>query len=99
MPVIETQDLTKIFRVPQKEPGVKGAVKALFQPHHKEVTAVDQINFSVERGEIVGYIGVNGANKSTTIKMTIYPKAIQYGIVKRENEIHRWRRLRRFLSA
>ncbi len=69
MPVIETQDLTKVFRVAQKNPGVKGAVKALFQPHHKEVTAVDQINFSVERGEIVGYIGVNGAGKSTTIKM------------------------------
>lgn len=51
MPVIETKELTKIFRVPQKDPGVKGAVKALFRPHHKEVLAVDKINFSVNRGE------------------------------------------------
>ncbi|HNO32283.1 MAG TPA: ATP-binding cassette domain-containing protein, partial [Anaerolineales bacterium] len=31
--------------------------------------AVNQLNFQVEAGEIVGYIGVNGAGKSTTIKM------------------------------
>jgi ABC-2 type transport system ATP-binding protein len=67
--VIETQDLTKIFRVTQKEPGVKGAVKALFKPERKEVVAVDHVSFSVDRGEMVGYIGLNGAGKSTTIKM------------------------------
>jgi len=31
--------------------------------------AVDAINFSVEPGEMIGYIGVNGAGKSTTIKL------------------------------
>ncbi|MFI2232907.1 ATP-binding cassette domain-containing protein [Nocardia testacea] len=33
------------------------------------VTAVDAMTFRVERGAAVGYIGANGAGKSTTIKM------------------------------
>ncbi len=32
-------------------------------------TAVDGVTFTVGRGETVGYIGANGAGKSTTIKM------------------------------
>ncbi len=35
----------------------------------KEVTAVDDISFSVKRGEIFAFLGPNGAGKSTTIKM------------------------------
>ncbi len=34
-------------------------------------TAVDQINFSVRRGEIFGFLGANGAGKSTAIRMMI----------------------------
>jgi ABC-2 type transport system ATP-binding protein len=32
-------------------------------------TAVDHINFAVRRGEIFGFLGANGAGKSTTIRM------------------------------
>jgi ABC-2 type transport system ATP-binding protein len=32
-------------------------------------TAVDRVTFDVERGEIFGYLGANGAGKSTTIRM------------------------------
>ncbi|MFP4344603.1 MAG: ATP-binding cassette domain-containing protein [Anaerolineales bacterium] len=69
MVAIEARELTKVFRVAQKEPGLRGAVKGLFNPHYEPVVAVDHITFSVDRGEMVGYIGVNGAGKSTTIKM------------------------------
>ena len=69
MAIIETRGLTKVFRVNQKSPGVRGAVKALFMPNYREVLAVDRISFKVEPGEMVGYIGVNGAGKSTTIKL------------------------------
>jgi ABC-2 type transport system ATP-binding protein len=69
MPIIQTENLSKIFKVGQKDPGLGGAFKALFQPRLKDVLAVQDVTFSVEPGEMVGYIGVNGAGKSTTIKM------------------------------
>ncbi len=34
-----------------------------------DFVAVDQITFSVEKGEIFGFLGSNGAGKSTTIRM------------------------------
>ncbi|HLN61665.1 MAG TPA: ATP-binding cassette domain-containing protein [Symbiobacteriaceae bacterium] len=66
---IELQNLTKTFQITQKEPGVAGAIKALFAPKHTEKVAVDNLSFAIDSGEMVGYIGVNGAGKSTTIKM------------------------------
>jgi ABC-2 type transport system ATP-binding protein len=53
----------------RKNPGLAGAVKSLFFPKYDLKVAVDSISFEVEPGEVVGYIGVNGAGKSTTIKM------------------------------
>ncbi len=67
--IIEVSDLTKVFRINLKDPGVSGALKALVRPRTTKKVAVNQISFSVAAGEMVGYIGVNGAGKSTTIKM------------------------------
>ncbi len=67
--MIEAVNLTKIYHIPDKDPGIRGAVKALFRPRHTSKTAVKDVSFTIEPGEIVGYIGVNGAGKSTTIKM------------------------------
>ncbi len=69
MPIIQVENLSKVFRIPRKDPGVAGAFKAVFRPRYEDKLAVNRISFSVEPGEIVGYIGVNGAGKSTTIKM------------------------------
>ncbi|HEX8993148.1 MAG TPA: ATP-binding cassette domain-containing protein [Anaerolineales bacterium] len=69
MRVIETQELTKVFQITRKDPGLAGAVKALVRPRYEQKTAVDRVSFQINEGEIVGYIGVNGAGKSTTIKM------------------------------
>ena len=33
--------------------------------YYKEVKAVDDISFSVKKGELFGFLGVNGAGKST----------------------------------
>ena len=67
--MIEVNELTKVFRKPIRGNGLSGMVKTLFSRQYEELRAVDGISFSVPDGEIVGYIGANGAGKSTTIKM------------------------------
>lgn len=37
--------------------------------YFKEIKAVDDISFRVKKGELYGFLGVNGAGKSTTINM------------------------------
>lgn len=67
--MIEVNHISKDFVSPKKYPGLRGAIKGLFSNEKIIKTAVDDISFSIEKGEIVGYIGSNGAGKSTTIKM------------------------------
>ena len=67
--VIEVNNVSKEFVSPKKYPGLKGAIKGLFSNEKVRKMAVEDISFSIEEGEIVGYIGSNGAGKSTTIKM------------------------------
>lgn len=69
MAMIEVSALTRVFRRPAKDPGLKGALRHLVNPHHTVVTAVDDVSFSIEEGESVAYLGPNGAGKSTTIKL------------------------------
>lgn len=37
--------------------------------HYKDTVAVDNLNLSIEEGELFSLLGVNGAGKTTTIKM------------------------------
>src|SRR5882724_7541240 len=39
--------------------------------HFKEAKAVDDLSFSVNEGDIYGFLGQNGAGKSTTIRMLL----------------------------
>ena len=76
MNIISVKNLSKTFKKPIRDEGLKGMIKALFSRKYDEVKAVDDISFDIEQGEIVGYIGANGAGKSTTIKMMcgiLYP--------------------------
>lgn len=84
MKVIEAKELSKNFRVKQKEKGMKGSIKAIFLPQTEEIKAVDKISFSVEEGEVLAFIGPNGAGKSTTIKMLtgiLYPDGGQVEVL------------------
>ena len=76
MNVIEVKNLSKEFKIKIKEKGLKGSFKSLIKPKYKKIDAVKNINFNVEKGEIIAFIGPNGAGKSTTIKMLtgiLYP--------------------------
>lgn len=69
MSLIEVKNLSKVFKKPIRGEGLKGMIKTLFSRKYEEIKAVDDISFNISSGEIVGYIGANGAGKSTTIKM------------------------------
>ena len=69
MSFIEVKHVSKSFKVVKREKGFKNALKSFFKRKYITVDAARDINFSIEKGEIVGYIGPNGAGKSTTIKI------------------------------
>lgn len=67
--MIEVNHVSKEFVSAKKYPGLKGALKGLVSREKTRKVAVADISFQIGKGEIVGYIGSNGAGKSTTIKM------------------------------
>ncbi|GGM61668.1 ATP-binding cassette domain-containing protein [Dactylosporangium sucinum] len=69
MALVEARQLTKVFRRPEKDPGLRGAVKHLFVRRFTDKVAVDHVDLSIEAGEAVAYVGPNGAGKSTTVKL------------------------------
>ncbi len=73
---IQLKALSKTYFVPEREEGLKAAVKSLFNRKTREVKAVDEISFEIDAGEVVGFLGPNGAGKTTTLKMLsglLYP--------------------------
>jgi ABC-2 type transport system ATP-binding protein len=74
--VVHVNELTKVFKVPEREPGLRAAAKALVRRTTRDVHAVEAISFDIEPGEVVGFLGPNGAGKTTTLKMLaglLYP--------------------------
>lgn len=76
MHTIVTDNLSKVYTVQKKRPGLKGSFQDLFSPVHEEKVAVKDVSFLIDEGELVGFIGPNGAGKTTTLKMLsglLYP--------------------------
>lgn len=67
--MISVNHVSKEFRIQKPKKGLKGYVKGLLDPQYDIVHAVNDISFNIGEGECVGYIGSNGAGKSTTMKM------------------------------
>ena len=67
--MIKLKNVSKEFTSYKKKPGLWGMFKGLFTAKKIIKKAVDDVSFEVAEGEIVGYIGANGAGKSTTIKI------------------------------
>jgi ABC-2 type transport system ATP-binding protein len=67
--VIEARGLSKVFRTTVRRPGFAGALRSLVSPQRVAKVAVQDVEFSVGKGELLALLGPNGAGKSTTIKM------------------------------
>ena len=67
--IIEVSDLSKHYKVPVRQAGLKAATRSLFKRTYNTIRAVDGISFTIQPGEVVGFLGPNGAGKTTTLKM------------------------------
>jgi ABC-2 type transport system ATP-binding protein len=82
--IISVVKLSKNYQVHVREPGLKSSVRSLFKRQFNTVKAVDEIDFSIEPGEVVGFLGPNGAGKTTTLKMLsglLFPTAGQVNVL------------------
>ena len=74
--IIKVANLHKSFDISLKGHGIKGTVKHFFKRETKSIEVIKNINFEINKGEIVGFLGANGAGKTTILKMLcglIYP--------------------------
>ena len=66
---IDVDALSKTYRVPEREAGLRAAAGSFFRRTYRDVNAVCEVSFGIAQGEIVGFLGPNGAGKTTTLKM------------------------------
>ena len=67
--IIQVNNLSKSFEIASKEQGLKGTLKHFFNRETKRIKVIKSINFEIEEGEIIGFLGANGAGKTTILKM------------------------------
>lgn len=67
--VIVAQNLSRSFVLSDRTRGLAGALRDLVRRDGTVANAVNDVSFSIERGEAVALLGPNGAGKSTTVKM------------------------------
>lgn len=65
---ITVEHLTKSYKIKNRS-AINNTVKHFVIPQYSFTPAVNDISFTIQTGDIVGFIGANGAGKSTTIKM------------------------------
>jgi len=67
--IITLKHIYKSYNKVEKQPGIAGFFGNLVAPKKSVFEAVNDLSFTIKKGEKVAFIGPNGAGKSTTIKI------------------------------
>lgn len=84
MHTILAENLSKVYDVQKKRPGLAGSLRDLYSPVYEKKVAVKDVSFVIDEGELVGFIGPNGAGKTTTLKMLsglLYPSGGSVSVI------------------
>lgn len=60
-PMIQMTGVNKEFKVVNRREGVKGSILDLFSRDYQTLHAVNDVTLDIMPGEMVGYLGPNGA--------------------------------------
>lgn len=77
---IEVKNLTKTYKI-KKRSNADEVARNFGTRKYSLMTAVNNISFTIPSGDMVGFIGANGAGKSTTIKMMTGILTPDYGTI------------------
>jgi ABC-2 type transport system ATP-binding protein len=69
MAVIETKDLTRVYRSYRKAEGLLNSFKGFFKRQYEDKVALKPTTLSIQPGQVVGLVGANGAGKTTLLKI------------------------------
>ena len=69
MPILSVKELYKSYRIPKRRKGFWSDFRAILSREYETRAALDSISFALGEGDLVGYIGPNGAGESTTVKI------------------------------
>ena len=76
--IIKVNNLSKSFDISSKKPGIRGTIKHFLKRETKNIEVIKDLSIEIKEGEIIGFLGANGAGKTTILKMLcglIYPSS------------------------